>query len=85
MLALASPQRSHIRILSLKKLIKLKEVLCHVPVSRATLYVMIKEQRFPQQIHLGGSGAFWVAEEVDTWIQDRSTSSGPRPRSCRYI
>lgn len=62
----------------MRKLIKLKEVLCHVPVSRATLYVMIKEQRFPQQIHLGGSGAFWVAEEVDAWIQDQIDQQRPK-------
>lgn len=62
----------------MKKLIKLKEVLRSVPVSRATLYVMIKGRRFPQQIHLGGSGAFWVADEVDEWIQDQIDRQRPK-------
>src|SRR5215469_13324185 len=41
------------------KFIKLKEVLAHVPFSRSQLYAMIAEGKFPKQIHLGGSAAFW--------------------------
>jgi prophage regulatory protein len=52
-----------------KKLIKLKDVLGAVPVSRSQLYAMIAEGKFPRQVHLGGSAAFWVEEEVSAWIQ----------------
>lgn len=52
-----------------KKLIKLKDVLACVPVSRSQLYAMISEGKFPAQVHLGGSAAFWVESEVTDWIQ----------------
>ena len=53
----------------MRKLIKIKDVLAHVPVSRAQLYVMMAEGKFPKQVKLGGYGAFWVEEEIDVWIQ----------------
>jgi prophage regulatory protein len=52
-----------------KKLIKIKDVLACVPVSRAQIYAMIAEGKFPRQVKLGGFGAFWVEEEVEAWIQ----------------
>jgi predicted DNA-binding transcriptional regulator AlpA len=54
---------------TVKKLIKLKEILAKVPVSRAHIYNMIGAGKFPRQVKLGGFGAFWVEEEIDTWIQ----------------
>ena len=53
----------------MKDLIKLKTVLAAVPMSRSQLYAMIAEGKFPAQIHLGGSAAYWVEEEVAAWIQ----------------
>jgi prophage regulatory protein len=58
-----------------KKFIKIKEVLAHVPVSRAQLYAMIAAGKFPKQIHLGGSAAFWIEEEVEAWIQKHIEAS----------
>lgn len=52
-----------------KKLLKLKDVLAPVPMSRSQLYAMISEGKFPGQVHLGGSAAYWVEEEVTNWIQ----------------
>jgi prophage regulatory protein len=52
-----------------RKFIKIKDILAHVPVSRAQLYIMIAEGKFPKQVKLGGYGAFWVEEEVEAWIQ----------------
>ena len=55
----------------MKKLLKIKDVLSHVPVSRSQLYAMIAAGRFPKPIHLGGSGSFWVLEEVESWLDAR--------------
>lgn len=52
-----------------RRLLKIKDVLERIPVSRAHIYNLIREGKFPRQIHLGGTGAFWVEEEVEAWIQ----------------
>jgi len=51
-----------------KKLLKIKDVLSYVPVSRSQLYAMIAAGRFPKPIHLGGSGSFWVEDEITMWL-----------------
>jgi prophage regulatory protein len=51
-------------------LIRLKDVLARIPVSRSQLYAMVAEGKFPSQIHLGGSASFWVEAEVEEWIRE---------------
>jgi prophage regulatory protein len=53
------------------KLLKLKDVLSRVPYSRSQLYEMIKQDRFPQQVHLGGRGSFWIEDEIEQWLRER--------------
>jgi prophage regulatory protein len=53
----------------MRKLLKIRDVLERVPVSRAHIYNLIAEDKFPRQVHLGGTGAFWVESEVEAWIQ----------------
>jgi prophage regulatory protein len=52
----------------MKKLIKIKDILGRIPVSRSTLYNWIAAGKFPSQVHLGGYGAFWVEDEIDAWL-----------------
>ena len=52
----------------MKKLIKLKDILAKVPVSRAHLYNLIAAGKFPPATHLGGRGSFWLEETIDEWI-----------------
>jgi prophage regulatory protein len=53
----------------MRKLLKIRNVLERIPVSRAHIYNLIAEGKFPRQIKLGGTGAFWVEAEVEAWIQ----------------
>jgi prophage regulatory protein len=60
---------------AVKKLIKLKDILARIPVSRAHIYNLIAAGKFPSPTHLGGRGSFWLEEQIDEWIQgqvDRS-------------
>lgn len=56
---------------SMKTLLKIKDVLTHVPVSRSQLYALVAAGKFPKPIHLGGSGSFWVEEELTAWIDSQ--------------
>ena len=53
----------------MRKLLKIRDVLERIPVSRAHIYNMITEGKFPRQVKLGGTGAFWVESEIEDWIQ----------------
>ena len=68
----------------MRKLIKIKDVLERIPVSRAQIYIMINEGKFPRQIDLGGTGAFWVESEVEDWIQSHIDAADARiaPRAA---
>jgi prophage regulatory protein len=56
--------------------LRLKEVQCRVPWSRATIYRHINLKKFPAPYSLCGSGAVggavaWKESEIDAWIQSR--------------
>ncbi|HEJ9059013.1 TPA: AlpA family phage regulatory protein [Serratia fonticola] len=58
------------------RLIKIEEVLKRCAISRATLYRLIADQRFPYQVSLTGSRAIaWREEDVQRWIEERPTLS----------
>jgi prophage regulatory protein len=58
-----------------EKLIKVKDVVERVPVSRAQIYNMIGTGKFPPPIHLGGRGSFWLESTVNNWILDQANRS----------
>ena len=62
----------------MRKLLKIRDVLERIPYSRAHIYNMIAEGRFPRQVHLGGTGAFWVESEVEAWIQGHIDAADER-------
>jgi prophage regulatory protein len=53
----------------LKKLIKITDVLEHIPYSRTQIYDFIAAGKFPKPVHLGGRAAFWIEAEVCTWLE----------------
>jgi prophage regulatory protein len=50
-------------------MIKIKDVLAHIPFSRTQLYESIAAGEFPKQVHLGGRGAFWVEDEIAASVE----------------
>lgn len=51
------------------RLIKLDEVRHLVPFSRAKIYQLIKEKKFPQQLKEGGS-SLWKMEDILSYIKN---------------
>jgi predicted DNA-binding transcriptional regulator AlpA len=49
-------------------LVKMKDLLKQMRVSRAHVYNLIRDRHFPQQMHLGGRGAWWDVAEVEQWL-----------------
>ena len=58
----------------ISKILRLKQILPRVGISRAQLYVLKKEGRFPQNFSLcgpGGRAKGWYESDIDAWIASR--------------
>ncbi|MGQ5245456.1 helix-turn-helix transcriptional regulator [Xanthomonas arboricola] len=52
------------------RLLRLRDVLDKVGLSKSTVYAMIRRKEFPKPVHLGCM-ATWVESEIDAWITSR--------------
>ena len=53
------------------KLLRIKEVLNLIPVSRATWHIGVKSGRFPKPIKLGVRIAVWPEKDIFEFISSR--------------
>jgi len=53
-----------------ERLLRLRDVLAIVGMSRAHVYNLIKQGIFPRPIALGSNCARWVQSEVQAWVSD---------------
>lgn len=49
---------------SLHRLVRLSELTQMIGVSRSTIYLMVKQGRFPQPVHFGRTSAWRLAEVI---------------------
>ena len=56
------------------RILKLKEVLNRTGLGKTTLYALICNGDFPQQIPLGLRAVGWLESEVDAWILEKIES-----------
>lgn len=40
-------------------------------LSESTIYLMLKEKKFPAPVQLGPRNVGWVESEVDDWLMDK--------------
>lgn len=50
------------------KIIRLKEVLEIVPLSKSSIYSKIAKGEFPSSIPLGERAVGWLQSDIDNWI-----------------
>lgn len=53
---------------SVKRLLRLQEVLNRVPISRSSWWEGCRTGRFPQPIKIGPRTTVWRAEDIDAFI-----------------
>ncbi|MGY0158276.1 helix-turn-helix transcriptional regulator [Edwardsiella tarda] len=58
-----------------QSLIRLPEVQRRTGYSKAWIYRLLKENRFPQSIKIGSRSIAFVESEVDDWINQRIAES----------
>lgn len=59
--------------LSLKRILRRKELEELVGLSRSTIYEMMSLGTFPRPIRLGKRAVGWKRESIEEWLQGRST------------
>jgi len=55
--------------------IRLSEVQRRTGYSKAWIYRLLKEQRFPQSVKIGSRSIAFVESEIDEWINQRIAES----------
>lgn len=55
--------------------IRLSEVLRRTGYSKAWIYRLLKDNRFPQPVKIGSRSIAFVENEIDEWINQRIAES----------
>ena len=55
------------------QVIKLKTVIQLTSLSSATIYRLIKNGEFPKQLKLAERSSGWLLEEINDWLESKST------------
>lgn len=59
----------------MSRLIRLKELLTLVPLSRSTIYDRMAAGTFPRSLDLGGGVVAWRLGDVEEWVASRPETS----------
>lgn len=57
-----------------ERLLRLRQVQELVPLSKATIYGMLKLDQFPRPVLLGRQCVAWRLSEIERWIRSRPPS-----------
>lgn len=58
-----------------QQILRLPEVKKRAGLSRASIYALIAQGRFPKQIKLSERAVGWLSTEIDSWVEARVTES----------
>lgn len=53
------------------ELLRIKEVLKRVPISRSLVYKLITTNQFPPPIKLSERTSCWYVEDINKWLRSR--------------
>ncbi len=54
-----------------KTLLRRPDVEQRTGLKRSSIYALMKDGAFPQQVSLGSRAVAWVEEEIEVWIEER--------------
>ncbi|PZR90327.1 MAG: transcriptional regulator [Stutzerimonas stutzeri] len=53
-----------------RRYLRLKDLLERVPLSRPTIYRLVKKRDFPQPVKLGAASV-WIESEIEQWVSNK--------------
>jgi len=60
---------------SFDRLVRLRELVKLLSISRANVYRLMKIGKFPQSIKLAERTVAWRLSEIETWVQERDVKN----------
>lgn len=57
------------------KILRLKDVINATGLSRSSIYLLMRSQKFPKNILLGARAVGWPQSSIDNWIESRIAAS----------
>ncbi len=57
------------------KILRLPSVKQQTGLSRSTIYLRVKEEKFPTPVSLGGRAVGWVETEIQEWPEEQISAS----------
>ena len=70
-------ERSEVTVVK-PAILRLREVLTLLGVSRSTLYCYVQQGDFPPQVRLGPNRVGWRVEDVEAWVASRPVAHLPQ-------
>jgi len=64
-----------------QNIIRLPQVKQRTGLSRSTLYLLIKDRKFPTPIQIGARAVGWLESDVDSYIESCIKASRPAVRN----
>ncbi len=59
--------------------LRMKQVIARVGLTRPTIYLRLKEGKFPKPIHLGVRAIGFLERDIEAWIQARVDAAQAQP------
>lgn len=60
-----------------------REVCSFLQISRSVLYNIMRDQKFPRPVKIGGQKRFWIPGEVKKWVQECTRAEYKAPAKPR--
>jgi prophage regulatory protein len=57
------------------KMIRLPTVIEQTGLSRSSIYLRMKNNKFPKSISLGDRAIAWLEADIEQWLEDKITAS----------
>jgi prophage regulatory protein len=58
-----------------ERMLRLKELIKVVGLSRSTIYALIANNKFPKPIHLTPHTSVWRLSVINSWIDEREAAT----------
>jgi len=56
-----------------KRVLRLREVCARYGLSKTSVYRLMEQGEFPQPVRLGPRAVGWRVEDLEAWLENRST------------
>ena len=59
-----------------QELLTVKQVTDIVPLTQSTIYRLMRQERFPLPIRIGGRNVRWMRSEILDWLKSQPRATG---------